>query len=161
GAHGDPTGFGTAHAVEDAWRVAGGEDRLERRQRGADDLHPADELVGAPIGVHAIDHQRLHLERLRTTTVGRRVAAVDVLEAQPVGFALTLDLVDQLLAEVSPRERAPRTDDEIALARDHLVPRLAPSVSVALQEGQHRRASEEEALELALLDEHHLARAHG
>src|SRR5690606_23357401 len=109
------------------------------------------------VGIHAIHHERLHLERLRTAAIGDRVAALDVGEPKAVGLVLAIDLVEKLLAQLLARERPARGDDEVALARDRLVAGLAPTVAVAAQERPHRRAIEQEALELATLHEHRAA----
>ena len=46
-------------------RVAGEHDRIQRKQRRAHDIDAADEFVRAAVGIHAPDHHRNHLKRLR------------------------------------------------------------------------------------------------
>src|SRR5260370_29381978 len=79
-ADGDASRLRAAHPIEDLLLVVGRQNAVQRRLRCPDDAHPANQFVGPSVHVHAIDHQRNHLERLWRTPRRHSEARRDVLE---------------------------------------------------------------------------------
>src|SRR5579859_1181080 len=82
GGDGDAAAFCAADAVEDMLLIAGGHDASERGERSAYDIDAADEFIGTPIGVDAIDDHGEHLKRLRELASGEGEAALNVIEVE-------------------------------------------------------------------------------
>src|SRR5580765_8441545 len=96
-------GFGAADTVENVLLVACGYDPGERGERGADNIHAADEFVGAAVGINFVNDDGENLEGLRQLARGQRKAALNVVEVESVRLVLFFDLVDKFLAHISFR----------------------------------------------------------
>src|SRR5579884_1441953 len=87
--------LGAADAVEYLGMVGGSHDLRKTGQGRSHDIHSAHQLVGAAIGIYAVDHLRNDGERLQAAATGLGTTACDVAEVQPVWLVLPLDLVDE------------------------------------------------------------------
>src|SRR5579859_4843757 len=145
--------FGAADSVEDVFLIAGGDDAGQRGERSADDIHAADEFVGAAIGVDLIDDYGKHLKRLRQGTRGEREATLNVVEIQAVGFALFFYFVDQFLAHFVFRDGLGRSDDQISLAAGGHKAGLVAAVAVRMFETLNGHARSQKTFQDAISDE--------
>src|ERR1019366_6986599 len=106
--------FGSAVSVEGFHRVAGGDNFGERNQRRANDVHAANEFVGAAVRVHFVNDQRLHLKRLRLAAAGERKSAGDIINQQAERFSLVVNFLDQFLAKLGVGYAEGALDDQVS-----------------------------------------------
>src|ERR1700733_7883456 len=87
-------GFRSADSVENSTLVVGGDNLAEYGQRRADQIHTAYQFF-LSVRIHAINHHREHVERVRDHAAGNGEPAFDVIEEQSERLILLLDLLNQ------------------------------------------------------------------
>src|SRR5258708_32709038 len=107
----------------------------------------ADEFVGAPVDVDAVDDEGNDGEGLGGAAAGDRESGGDVLEVEAIGLALLFGFVDQQLAELGVGDRLGGGDDEIALAPGGHVPDLGAALAVGGGEARAAEGEREESAE--------------
>src|ERR1700758_1345540 len=86
GGNGDGSGLGAALSIEDFGLVSCGDDAVESGLGSSHDADAAHQLVGAAVGVDAIDDERNDLEGLGRVARGDGEAGGDVFKVEAVGL---------------------------------------------------------------------------